>query len=183
MMNGTVSKRITQIIYVFSIVFYLTIGTVAFVFAKPENGGNVKFLGTLILLSSVPHLLIYLIHRDRQSYLIIGLVGIVFGIIILSTNVFDPDIVCMVWGAIDICRGTTEIIVVAPNIKHNKFEFLEIAVSLGDIGIGILLCIHMSDGIVLHLVYLGIEFLIGAAKNIADYFIEKKRHAKRTDNN
>lgn len=182
-MSETTSKRISQIIYIFSIVFYLTIGTIAFIFAKPENGGNVNFLGTLILLSSVPHLLIYLIHRERQSYLIIGLVGIVFGTIILSTNVFDPDIVCMVWGAIDICRGATEIITIAPHVKHNKFEFIEIAVSTGDIVIGILLCIHMSNGIVLHLIYLGIEFFISGTKNIADYFIGKKRNVKRTDNN
>jgi len=183
MMNERASKRITKIIYVFSIVFYLTIGTIAFVFAKPENGGNIDFLATLILLSSAPHLLIYAIDRKKQTYLIIGLVGIVFGVLFLATDVFDPDSVCMVWGAIDICRGTTEIISVAPHVKKNKAELIEIAISLGDIAIGILLIIHMSNGFVLHLIYLGIEFLISGTKNIVDYFIEKKRYAKRPDNN
>ena len=183
MMSENVSKRIAQIIYIFSIIFYLTIGIIAFVFAKPENGGNVKFLGTLILLSSVPHLLIYIIDRNKQTYLIIGLVGVVFGVTILATDVFSPDVVCMVWGAIDICRGTTEIISVAPNVRKNKLELIEILVSIGDIVIGILLCVHMSGGIVLHLVYLGIEFVISGAKNIVDYFVERKKHVKGTNNN
>ena len=183
MMKEKTSKTIAQLVYLFSIVFYITIGIIAFVFAKPENGENVKFLGTLILLSSVPHLLIYIIDRKKQTYLIIGLVGIVFGITILATDVFSPDVVCMVWGAIDICRGTTEIISVAPRVKQNKAELIEILVSIGDIVIGIVLCVHMSGGIVLHLVYLGIEFVISGAKNIVDYFVERKKHVKGTNNN
>ena len=182
-MSENVSKRIAKIIYIFSIIFYLTIGIIAFVFAKPENGENVKFLGTLILLSSVPHLLIYIIDRNKQTYLIIGLVGVVFGVTILATDVFSQDVVCMVWGAIDICRGTTEIISVVPNVRKNKLELIEILVSVGDIVIGILLCVHMSGGIVLHLIYLGIEFIISGAKNIVDYFVERKKHVKGTNNN
>lgn len=183
MTKEQITKRLTQIAYAFATVFYITIGIVAFIFAKPENGGNIDFLATLILLSSVPHLLIYVIDRKKQTYLIIGLVGIVFGVLFLATDVFDPDSICMVWGAIDICRGTTEIISVAPHVKKNKAELIEIAISLGDIAIGILLIIHMSNGIVLHLIYLGIEFLISGTKNIVDYFVEKKRYAKRPDNN
>ena len=176
--------KMAQIISSVLVLFYVTIGILAIVLSSQDLSDRNNVLAILILLSSVPHIALYFIHPDRLSYLIIGFVGIAFGILFLSTGYsFTDDQICMIWGCIDICRGLTEIVVVAPHVKKQKAELIEIALSLGDIVIGILLCIHMLGGIKLHLIYLSIAFFIGAAKNVYDYFKERHETKKRSDNN
>ena len=164
----------STIVYFFSIVFYVVIGVFAIIIAHQTIPDKTALLSTLIILSSIPHFLIFLTDRSRISYLIIGFVGVAFGILFLTTEIFSDDQICMIWGVIDICRGLTEIVSIAPHIKHNKIELIEIAISLGDIVIGVLLCIHMSEGLKLHLTYLGIAFLISAVKDAVQYIVAKK---------
>ena len=182
-MENAKKSLLNKIVYSFSLVFYLVIGVLAIIIAVNDINDGQVMLSVLILLSSVPHILIYLLDRRKLAYLIIGLVGIAFGILFLSTPAFTADQICMVWGCIDICRGVTEIINVAPTIKEDKREIVEIAISLGDIVIGTLLIIHMSNGLELHLIYLGIAFLLTALKNIVELIIEFNKHGKRSNNN
>ena len=181
-MEETKKFKIERIIYIFSIVYYLAIGIFVFIIFNQNFAENVNFLGTLIILSSVPHLLIYFIDRRRLTYLIIGLVGLAFGILFIATEQFDPDQVCMVWGCIDICRGSTEIISIVPHLRKHKIEWIEIAISLGDIIIGTLLIIHMAGGIKLHLIYLAIEFVISGGKNIFEFVYERFHHEGSNNN-
>lgn len=173
----------SRIVYIFSLIYYLVIGVAAIVIAFVDLSDAKVALSILILLSSVPHFLIYLLDRHKLSYLIIGFVGLAFGILFLAVPAFDADQICMVWGCIDICRGLTEIINVAPTLKEDKREIIEILISIGDIVIGTLLIIHMSDGLQLHLMYLGIAFLLTAAKNVAELILEHKDEKKRINNN
>lgn len=173
----------SNIVYWFSAVFYLAMGVVAFTISHLDYTERIVLLSILILLSSVPHLLIYLANREKKSYLIIGLVGIAFGILFLSTDLFDADEICMIWGCIDICRGLTEIINVAPSVRKHKIEWVEIVISLGDIVVGVLLCLHLSDGLRLHLIYLGIAFVISAIKLIFEYFVQRGHKIDEGSNN
>lgn len=176
--------KLAKIISLILVVFYVAIGILAIVLSTRDLSDRNSVLAILIMLSSVPHIAIYIMHPERKSFLIIGLVGTAFGILILTNiNMFTDDQICMIWGCIDICRGLTEIIIVAPHVKKNKLELIEIAVSTGDIVIGVLLCIHMLHGIRLHLIYLSIVFFISAIKNVYDFFMERKINAQRTDNN
>ena len=178
-------KLLVNIVYSFAVIFYVAIGIFAIVIS-PQRFESQKFiLALLILLSSVPHILIYIINRTKVSYLVIGLVGIAFGSFFLATDVFDANQICMIWGVIDICRGLTEIINVAPTIRKNKKEIIEIVISTGDIVVGVLLILHRADGLQLHLIYLGIAFLVTAAKLVTEYFVEvrRRRRAKRANNN
>ena len=183
-MNIEKKNLFTNIVYSFSIIFYLVIGVGVLTISHFDFSERIPLLSALILLSSVPHILIYAANREKKSYLIIGLVGTAFGILFLSTDLFDADEICMIWGVIDICRGLTEIINLAPTVRKHKIELIEIAISLGDIVVGILLCIHLTHGTKLHLIYLGIAFLITAVKNITEYvFIKRKEKNESSDNN
>lgn len=182
----TLEKRdlLTNIVYTFSIIFYLVIGIGVLTISHFDYTERTVLLSTLIILSSVPHILIYIANRAKTSYLIIGLVGTAFGILFLCTDLFDADEICMIWGVIDICRGLTEIVNIAPTVRKHKIELIEIAISLGDIIVGTLLCIHLTHGTKLHLIYLGIAFLITAVKNITEYiFIRRKEKNESSDNN
>ena len=171
-----------DIVYSFLILFYLAMGIFAFCICGHDFNDKSQVLAILIILSSVPHILIYIINRTKKSYLVIGLVGTAFGILFLTSNFFSDDQICMVWGVLDICRGTVEIINVAPTVKEHKKELIEIGISLGDIVIGVLLCIHLVNGMQLHLIYLGLAFVLTAAKNIFELYWENY-NAKRVDNN
>lgn len=176
-------KLIKNIIYSFSVIFYLVIGIGVLIISNYDFSDRIVLLSVLIILSSVPHLLIYFADREKKTYLIIGLVGIAFGILFLVTDIFNADEICMIWGCIDICRGLTEIISVAPSLRKHKLEWIEIAVSLGDIVIGVLLCIHLSDGLQLHLTYLGVAFFILALKIMVEYVINKISKKDEGSNN
>ena len=173
----------SELVYLFSIIYYLVIGIWVFCIFNQDFADNVNFFGVLIILSSVPHILIYAINQERKTYLIIGLVGLAFGILFIASDLFTPDQVCMIWGCIDICRGITEIIAIAPTLRKNKANYLEVAISVGDIVIGILLCIHLAGGLRLHLIYLAIEFVVTGIKNLVELIIERKnRNEGPTDN-
>jgi len=180
------SRRFTfaDIVYSVLILFYIAIGAFVLAISGRDFSDKNILLGILIILSSVPHILIYIINKKKTSYLIIGLVGTAFGILFLATkDLFIDDQICMVWGCIDICRGTTEIVNIAPTVKKHKSELVEILISLGDIVVGVLLCIHMLGGIKLHLIYLGIAFLITAAKNVTELIIERRKEREGSNNN
>lgn len=175
--------RFADIAYIFSIVFYLVIGLWVIIIAHQNFSHNVDFLGILIILGSVPHILFYIINRTKISYLILGLIGIAFGILFITTDIFEPDHVCMIWGCIDICRGVGEIINVAPNVKKQKEEWLEIAISVGDIVIGVLLCIHLAGGLPVHLIYFGVAFVVSGLKNSAELITKRIKNGKGNSDN
>lgn len=173
-----------NVVYLFATVFYIAIAVWAFTISADDFSNKRMLLAFLIILSSVPHILIFVVNRKKISYLVIGLVGTALGIVFLTTgDLFSADQICMIWGCLDICRGTTEIINRVPEVKHYKGELFEIAISTGDIIIGVLLCIHMAHGLQLHLIYLGIAFVLSALKNINDLILERIENAKSTDSN
>lgn len=186
-MNSKAAITYKKIVYIFSIVFYLAVGSVvvgllaAGEFKQPE-----LILPILIILGSVPHILIFSADRTRISYLVIGLVGLSFGILFLCTkdsDLYNVDEVCMTWGVIDICRGTTEIVNIAPHLKHKKVgDIVEVAISTGDIVVGILLCIHLQEGLTLHLIYLATAFFITVIKNVVELILTRKRNAESSNN-
>ena len=182
-MSPEKKKVFSTIAYFFSIVFYIIVGILVIIISNQTIGDErLKMtLGILMLLSSVPHFLIYFIH-GKLSYFIIGIVGTAFGTMSLASDIFEPEQICMVWGCLDICRGLTEIVSIAPTLKHHKSEIIEILISTGDIVVGVLLCIHLVHGLKLHLTYLAIAFLITAVKYIVEYVFEKRNEAKGSDN-
>lgn len=167
-------SRFFKIVEYISIAFHIIAGVVVFIFALQEFEIKPIILELLILLGCAPHFLLFISNYRRPIYLIIGLVPFVISIVAMATNCFDVDQICVIWGAIDICRGITEIYDSAPKLRKNKMELIDIAVSLGDIVIGVLLCIHVSHGLKLHLIYFAIAFLIIAIKNIVELFIIDK---------
>ena len=184
----TIDKKnlFVNIIYSFSVIFYVVIGIGVLTIASYDFSERTILLSVLILLSSIPHFLLFCINKN-YSYLVIGLVGLAFSVLFLTvheTGLFTADHICMIWGVIDICRGITEIVNTLPKVKKHKIELIEIGVSLGDIVIGTLLVIHMSDGTKLHLIYLAIAFFIIAAKTVFEYLSEKgKRKENEGSNN
>lgn len=172
-------KLIRKILTVILLIFYLGVGifTIAFASEGGDNLQTAKYLGLLVLLSSIVHIILYFIHegyknKDKMFYLILGLIGLSLGIVFMVNKNATVEEICLYWGILDVVRGSVEMAHSIPEVKENKLQILEVAISLGDIILGILLCINRGSGITAHLIYLGIAFIVTAIKIVVDYVIE-----------
>ena len=162
-------------------IYYLAIAITIFVLLNnKEFLENHVYLGLLVLGGSLPHLLIYFITGGYKStsktcLLVVGIIGFALGFVFVYSETMTLEEICLYWGILDIVRGAIEIGDTIPHVAHNKLELLEIGISIGDIVLGILLCIHLHHGIKLHLIYFGIAFILYAVKMIIEYAIEKAR--------
>ena len=166
------SKEFTRVLTIISILFHLLVGIIVFIIAFQQFEVTPLILGLLIAVGSLPHIMLFARDVRKHSFLVIGLVALIFAIIAMASDLFSVNQVCVIWGAIDIARGVTEIIDSAPKIRKEKLELIEIAVSLGDIVIGILLCLHMEEGLQLHLIYFGIAFVIISIRYLVGLFLD-----------
>ena len=171
-------QTITKVVFVF---FYLAMAAAVLILLDSDFSREHTFLGTLVLIGSIPHIAIYFINHGYQSkgkspYLIVGIVGFVLGLIFVFSDNITVDQICLYWGILDIVRGSVEIADTFPKIKDDKLELIEIGISTGDIAIGALLCIHLASGIRLHLIYFSIAFILYAVKIVTEYIISRRKH-------
>lgn len=175
------TKTIKKILTLVLILFYIGVGiyTICYAFMRGTNLDVSQYLGLLVILSSVVHILLYFIqegykNKDKMFYLILGLIGLSLGIVFLCNRTATIDEICFYWGILDIIRGSEELAHAIPDIKNNKLEIVEVVIALGDIVLGILLCVKGEAGITAHLVYLGVAFLLTAIKFVVDIIIDRK---------
>ena len=184
-----IKSRKLNILYLSLVVFYIAIGIFVLIFSNDYYEKNNLFLGILILLSSIPHLLIFVtqggLKNDRKyPYLFFSLIGFAIGIVTICEESIPLDKVCVMWGCFDICRSSFEIADVIPELKKHKWlELIELFISLGEIGIAVLLIIDEFEGIKLHLLYFGVVFVISGIKRILDNIIGNVIYGKSVDSN
>lgn len=182
------SKKL-NILYLSLVLLYIAIGIFVLVFANEKREKNNVILGVLILLSSIPHLLIFvtqggLKNNRKYPFLFFSLIGITIGLVTIFRTSISLDKVCVMWGCFDICRSSFEIADIIPEIKEHKWlEFIELAMSVGEIAIAILLIVDEFEGIRLHLIYFGVVFLVSAGKRILDNVTDLLDYGKSVDNN
>lgn len=167
---------LTQITYSFLLVFYVVVGILTIVMSGEAYEKTPIFCGMLVLLSSIVHIVLYFLkdglkNSSKSYFLVIGIVGLALGIIFMASDEVTIEQICFYWGILDIVRGALEIKGHLPEIKINKLVIVEILISLGDIILGILLCIHLKHGIELHLIYLGAAFIVSAINILAENLI------------
>ena len=168
---------------------YLAIGVFVLVFANETREKNNVILGILILLSSIPHLLIFVLQGGlkngrKYSYLFFSIIGICIGLVTIFKTSISLDKVCVMWGCFDICRSSFEIADTIPEIKkHRWLELIELLISIGEIIIAILLIIDEFEGVRLHLIYFGVVFIVSAVKRILDNVIGLLNYEESSDSN
>ena len=182
------SKKL-NILYLCLVLLYLAIGVFVLVFANETREKNNVILGVLILLSSIPHLFIFVLqgglkNNRKYPFLFFSIIGIGIGLVTIFRTSISLDKVCVIWGCFDICRSSFEIADIIPEIKEHKWlELVELLLSTGEIVIAILLIIDEFEGIRLHLIYFGVVFLVSAAKRILDNVIGLLNHEESADSN
>ena len=178
-----------NILYLILFLIYVSVGTLVLVYSNDSREKNNVILGILILLSTLPHLILFIAqggfkNERKYPFLMFFAIGVTIGLVTIFKSSIELNKVCVIWGCFDICRSSYEICDVIPELKEHKWlELVEFLLSSGEIVIAILLIIDEFEGIKLHLIYFGIVFIVSAIKRIADNILKSINNEKSVDHN
>lgn len=173
-----------NILYLMLFLVYVCVGTLVLVYANDAREKNNVILGVLILLSSLPHVLLFILHggfknERKYPFLMFCIIGITIGLVAIFNNSFDLNKICVIWGCFDICRSSFEIADIIPELRRYKWlELIELIISLGEIIFAILLILDEFDGIRIHLIYFGVTFIVSAVKRLVQNIVEFLQNKK-----
>lgn len=173
------NKKLQVVLFLSLFVLYLLGGIAIFCYEYLYDDKTYIGYGLLVFAGSLVHIILYFLNQGyknkRCSYLLVlGILGAIIGILFLTTNI-SFRAVCLLWGILDIARGASEILFTIPLIKNKKIEIYDIAISIMDIIFGILLCVKLADGLHIHIIILGISFILSAFKYPLMLLIGKNR--------
>lgn len=169
-----------KIEYICLLTIFVCVGFIAFVNAAHSLEyleENCSIVGTLLMLSSLPHIALVGMKKERKIfYLILGAFGIVLGAVAMYVHSLALNVICLIWGIFDISRSSFEIVDASFEIKEKQwFAFTEIGVSTFEIVIAILLILDRFEGIKLHFLAIGIAFSIYFVKYLIEMILESKK--------
>mgnify|MGYP002515608620 CR=1 FL=1 len=162
-----------------AMVVHIILGVLVIVFSNDVFEKNNIFIGSILMASGVPSLLIFLSvdgHKNFRKfpYLASSIIAFVIGLIFILFNEITLDHMFLAIGIFDIVRGLYEIVDASLEIKVNKLEIMEVASAAGDVIFGILLCIKLSEGYKNHLIFMGAALLLVGIKFLLDLIFDLK---------
>ena len=78
----------------------------------------------------------------------------------------DISTVCIIWGAVDICRGINDLYTVFFDGKFEKHEIPDFILAIVDIVLGVILIIKLDDGLNVHLIAATVSVFVFAGRQI-----------------
>ena len=123
-----------------------------------------RLLGAMLIAGAGCRLIKFLVNREFFDVHTIDLSFSLISIAIGFVFCFTEDIVqtCLIWGLLEILNGGIELGTDLREIREKPLMWVSIIISLGEIVFGALLCIHGEHGILVHLIFMGITFIITA---------------------
>ena len=152
-----------KIINLIGSILFVAAGVTVLVLRHINPEYDATLLGTRLLVAGFVELFVYASHYSFKNpsnmFIIAGGIKVAFGFVFLFTS-RDIDSLCFAWGIADIIIACTEIFIICREIKHHPMKAFEIAVAIGDLIFGIILCVKLSHGLTGHLIFLGISLII-----------------------
>lgn len=123
------------------------------------------FLGLIMFACALPELALFFFDkhfRDKKffSNLIIETAGLLAGIYIWAHGDMNLEIVCIIWGIVDILRGINSIVQSVIDIKKDKLIIIKLVIGIIGLTVGIMLCIELTNGINFHLIMQAVSILL-----------------------
>lgn len=146
------------------IALFLASGIITLVLRSSADSYNNILLGSILLVVGFSKAVIYYINlgfKNKHNVSIIGAVLMIgLGFVFLFGNK-ETEMLCFGWGIMEIALGLIEVYVDVIEIReNNKIAILEVIVNTATIVFGVLLCIHLSSGLTVHLIFLGISLIL-----------------------
>ena len=145
------------------ITLFLGSGITVLLLRHFANGYDKYLLGTTLIVSGTAKLIIYYLnkgHKNPRNITIISSgVMIALGALFFISN-RDMEMLCFGWGVTEIVLGLIEVYIDLLEVKEDKIAILELVVNATTIVFGALLCINLSNGLTVHLIFLGISLIL-----------------------
>ncbi len=159
--------------------FYLAAGIVVIILGiKHQEEYMPILLGSLLIAGSFCRLYKFMVNRHffdvHNIDLSFSLISIAMGFIFIFTD--DITLVCLIWGIYEIINGGIELSTDLREVPDNGLMWVSVFISLGEIVFGTLLCIHKEEGILLHLLFMGITFILTGALVIVELIHNHKKN-------
>lgn len=174
-----VNKGLFKAILIANIIIHILVGAALIVFSHDSFERSHLFIGLVILITGLPNLLIYLVgggHKEffKHPYIIFSFVAVIIGLIFILCDELSVIHMCLVWGILDIVRSAYEIFDAIRELKHDKWEIVEIVAGTADLILGILLTIEKEEGITMHLIIMGAALILIGLRFIVQLIVSSK---------
>lgn len=159
------TSRIVQIILnCLIIAIFLAAGAVILILRHFAYEYDVVLLGTILLISGAARAVVYFINKGykhpRDITLISSIIMIGLGVVYIVSKK-DVEVLCFGWGIMEIVLGSIESYIDTLQIKDKEYiAWFELVLNVTTVVFGILLCMHLSEGLTLHIIFLGISLLL-----------------------
>lgn len=174
-------KILDRIFEIITPIIFLAYGITVIVFSGYDFVANnyQLILGILLMIGAVASVVDYIGgHKIRHEFnfdIVFAVLNLVLGIIVIAKNI-PLQTICIIWGILEILKGAFEMQHLVIELKEKHYlAFVEVACATLDIVFGTLLCIHTEEDIMVHLIVVGIVFILTAAKQIVETIIEHKK--------
>lgn len=121
-------------------------------------------------------------HKIRHEFnfdIAFGIISIALGFILMAKKL-DLSKICLFWGIFEVVEGAFEVQHLIVLLKEKDYiAILELAITAIQIVFGILLCINTEEEIKLHLIIVGIVFILSAIAQILGTVIEHRKEEKK----
>lgn len=172
-----------NIIYLALLVIYGVVALISIIMVYNHENvliGNTDFVGFFLLLSSIPSILISFLRGGLKQgrlipYFVFGIVGVAFGIYAMITNVVPINVICICWGAFDICRSLYEVFDVFTGLRNkNWLKAVELIVATAEIVIAVFLIVKQFEAFKVHVKFIGFSFIVLLLNEIIILLVGKK---------
>lgn len=116
-------------------------------------------------------------HKIKHEFnfdIAFGICSIALGIIFMAADI-DLKTICLIWGIFEIIEGAFELQHLIVLLNHKDFiAIIEVVVAVLKVIFGILLCVHTEEDIKVHLIVVGVVFILSAIAQVLHTIIEHR---------
>lgn len=170
-------KIIGTILNCLVILLFLGSGLFTIIMKASNEEYTAIVLGVILIVASAAKIISYFIRQGFKTptnmTLVCGLSMVILAVIFFLDR-FDLEALCFTWGIMEIVLGLIELQVDLFAVRKEKLAWGEVAIDVGTITFGVLLTIHLYEGLDAHLIYMGISLMLYAVLYTLEMIIENK---------
>lgn len=175
------SKILSIILQILSIVIYIAAGIVIVILSGNKEIFDKSVLGWVLIATAIIRAIRALIEKhtitEKPYELTLPMINLGFGFVVLFANL-EMQLICLYWGIIEICASSIEMTMAFRIIKRNLISILNVLINVVEFVFGILLCVHLEEGIAIHLVITGALFIAIAIEEIILLILDMRAEKK-----
>ena len=113
-----------------------------------------------------------------MPYVVLSVSLFTCGLVFIIAPEISLDHASLLWGILDILISAFIIIDAFIEIKDNKIKISEMIIGAINLVFGVLLCIHLGEGVSTHLIVMGFIYIVKAIRSIFELVLALKQIKK-----